>query len=98
MPTYGATDVVAVILLAACALPWSNLAWRALVYSVKKASKWSFAYVMAAAAVAFLQYSTTYLAIKARTDIVLNDVFYNTFKNALSAFLRLTTRNSAGEL
>jgi hypothetical protein len=91
MPTYGATDIVVVVILAACALPWSSVAWKAFVFLIKKASKWSLAYALAATAVAFMQYSTAYLAIKTRTDAVMNDMFYNSFKSVLSTFLRIIT-------
>ena len=87
MPVYGATDVIAVVLMAAVALPWSHWGWRVLVYIFKKTTKWAFAYTAAVVVVALLQYSTTYTKIKAVGDAALNEVFFMTSKRIMSKVL-----------
>lgn len=87
MPSYGATDVIAVIILAVVALPWSHKAWQFIVYIAKKATRWAFAYTIAVTVVAAMQYSTTYTSMKIYGDAALNDVLYKTFRRILSSTL-----------
>jgi len=76
--------VIAVVVMAAVALPWSHWGWRGLVYMFKKTTKWAFAYTVAVCMVALLQYSTTYTRVKAVGDAALNEVFYTTSKRIMA--------------
>ena len=94
MPTYGATDVIAVIILAVVALPWSHRAWKCIVYITKKITRWAFAYTIAVTVIAAMQYSTTYTSMKTYGDAALNDVFYKTFRRILSSTLEALFGNN----
>ena len=94
MPSYGATDVILVIILACLVLPWSQLAWKIIIYITRKLVRWTFAYGIAVTVVAFLQYSTWYNSLKTIGDFTMNDIIYSTLRNSVSRLVEWLFDNS----
>jgi len=69
---YSTTDAVLFVIISACVMPWTSLAWNLFLRCIRKGAKWSFAYLTAALVVAILQKFQAYASLKQAGDEVMN--------------------------